>query len=514
MPARHSTRAKLACLGLILGVIAGCHLQPVPAPALPQPATSPPRGGAAPAPVATPLPRAQPRLPRPAITKPAHPAVRPDAVAVLIRSLETQYAAAVELYQQGRLDEARRSFDQTVDRLLASPYDLRSTPRLQAELNSLLDRIQALESDLLPVGGMNSVQAQASPLQQVPPVTFPLDAATRAKLERASRLATAVQPPGALALPINDRVLRYVHYFTTRGRASILEGFQRGGRYKTMVDRIFRAYGVPTDLFYMAQLESDFNPRERNGGMWQFEPSRAADYGLQRNHWVDERDDPHLETVAAARHLRDLHAEFGDWFLAMAAYNAGPGTVLRAVARTGYADYWKLDALAALPRTTRDYVPVVLAMALIARNPSQYGFGHLTLDPPRRLDRVRVSANLDLRLAAECAQVTVGDLQHLNPSLLEYLVPAGYELYLPLGASTKFNEALSRVPAGDRITWRMHWVQPGDTWRRVSRRFHISEARLAAANHLSLRLRPVPGMPLALPLGGRVVIRQVASRRR
>lgn len=424
----------------------------------------------------------------------------------MIRSLESQYTAAVTLYQQGRLDEARHGFDQTIDRLLASPYDLRRHARLQAELNSLLDRIQALESDLLPAGGLNSVQAQATPLRQVPQVTFPLDAATRASLEHASRMATATQPPGALRLPINERVLRYVHYFTTRGRNSLLEGFQRAGRYQAMVDAVFRSYGVPTDLFYMAQLESDFNPRERNGGMWQFEPSRAADYGLKRNHWVDERDDPRLATIAAARHLRDLHAEFGDWLLAMAAYNAGPTTVQRAVARTGYADYWKLDALAALPPVTRDYVPVVLAMALIARNPGQYGFTRLDPDPPRHVDMLRVSANLDLRLAAECARVTVGDLQHLNPSLLEYLVPAGYELYLPFGAATAFNEALSRVPPAYRITWRMYWVRAGDTWLRLSHRFHVSASRLAAVNHLTLRVKPVPGTPLALPLGGQVAI--------
>ncbi len=512
MPARCSIWAGVACLGLFLGAVAGCHVQPSPAP-IPPAAPSP--APAVTSPAALPASRPASPLPSAVSSAPSAPSTPvPDAVALFIGSLEAQYAGGVQLYQQGRLDEARRTFDQTLDRLLASRYDLRATPRLQAELNSLLDRIQALESDLLPAGGLNSVQAQATPLQRVPQVTFPLDAATRATLERASRKATAVQPRGALVLPINDRVLRYVHYFTTRGRASLVAGYQRGGRYKTMVDSIFRSYGVPTDLFYMAQLESDFNPRERNGGMWQFELSRAREYGLYRDHWVDERDDPRLETLAAARHLRDLHAEFGDWLLAMAAYNAGPGTVERAVARTGYADFWKLDALDALPRITRDYVPVVLAMALIARNPGQYGLGDLDPDPPRHLDVVHVTASLDLRLAAECAQVTVGDLQHLNPSLLEYLVPAGYHLDLPLGAATKFNEALSRVPPAYRITWRLHWVRRGDTWWRLSRRFHVAERRLAAVNHLSLRTRPVPGTPLALPLGGRMVIHDLEPRRR
>jgi membrane-bound lytic murein transglycosylase D len=517
MPTRRNLKAGLAGWALLAaGLAAGCGLQSPPRASAPRPPVPAPPA-AAPAPSATPGARAPLARP-PSQVSPSPPVAAPatggDAITVFLRSLEDEYAASVDLYRQGRLDEARRGFDHTLDRLLASPYDLRSQPRLQTELNSLLDRVQALESDLLPVGGLNSVQAQATPLEQVPQITFPLDAATRAQLERASRLAVASPPPGALPLPINDRVLRYVHYFTTRGRNGLLQGFERAGRYKAMVDGIFQRYGVPTDLLYMAQLESDFNPRERNGGMWQFEPARAADYGLKRNHWVDERDDPRLATIAAARHLRDLHAEFGDWLLAMAAYNAGPATVQRAVARTGYADYWKLDALDALPPITRDYVPVVLAMALIARNPGQYGIAHLDPDPPRRVDVLQASANLDLRLAAECARVTVGDLQHLNPSLLEYLVPAGYRLYVPLGAAREMNEALARVPPSDRITWRMHWVRRGDTWLRLSRRFHIAEVRLAAANHLSLRAQPVPGTPLALPYGGRIVIRHVAARRR
>jgi membrane-bound lytic murein transglycosylase D len=153
-------------------------------------------------------------------------------------------------------------------------------------------------------------------------------------------------------------------------------------------------------------------------------------------------------------------------------------------------------------------------MALIARNPGQYGFAALDPDPPRQVDTLRVTANLDLRLAAECARVTVGDLQHLNPSLLEYLVPAGYTLNLPLGAATAFREGLSRVPAGDRITWRLHWVRGGDTWLRLARRYHISAARLASANHLARGARLVAGTPLALPYGGRIVIHAPIAFRR
>lgn len=429
----------------------------------------------------------------------------PDPIAQFITTLEAQYAAAVALYRQGRLDEARQGFDATLDRLLASNYSIPQQPQLQHELDSLLDRIQALESDVLATGGLNQPQPQASPLDRIPELTFPIDAATRAAIERESRSALTAQPATELPLQLNDAVIRYIHYFTTTGRADFLLGLRRASRYRAMVDSIFTAQGVPTDLIYLAQLESDFDPRlvSRAGarGMWQFMYSRAEDYGLKRNAWVDDRFDPEKATEAAARHLKDLHAEFGDWYLAMAAYDAGPANIQKIVARTGYADYFKLYDLGALPKYLRNYVPVILAYAVIAKSPQQYGIEIPDDDPPPDTAVESVTAALDLRLAAECAGVSVADLQHLNPSLLHFHVPVGFSLQVPKASAERFEQGLAAVPAAQRLRWRLHWVEPGETWGTLSRRFQISVARLAAANHRSAGTRLATGSPLALPLG-------------
>lgn len=439
----------------------------------------------------------------------------PDAVSQFIASIEAQYSAAVALYGQGRLDEARQGFDAALDRLLASNYSIPADPRLQHELDSLLDRIQSLESDVLATGGLNQSPPQASPLDRIPELTFPIDAATRAAIERESRTALTAQPATQLPLQLNDAVIRYVHYFTSTGRADFLLGLRRASRYRAMVDRIFTAEGVPTDLIYLAQLESDFDPRlvSRAGarGLWQFMYSRAEDYGLKRSPWVDDRFDPEKATEAAARHLKDLHAEFGDWYLAMAAYNAGPANIQKIVARTGYADYFKLYDLGALPKYLRNYVPIILAYALIAKSPQQYGIEIPDLEPPPDTAALTMNAPLDLRLAAECADMSVSDLQHLNPSLLHLRAPAGFALQLPKAAADRFEQGLAAVPASQRLTWRLHWVQAGETWASLSRRFQISVARLAAANHRSASAGLIAGTPLALPLRAAAASRRSAA---
>jgi len=437
-----------------------------------------------------------------AAQQPAPPPPK-DPTAALIQSLEQQYANGVQLYRQGQLDESRLAFDATLDRLLSTNISIRNHPRLQHELDSLLDRIHALESDTLAYGGLNSARPQATPLDRVPELTFPVDPKVRAAIE--AEAAAEVHPAELNQLPIqlNDPVLRYVHYFTTNGRQDLANGFRRAGRYRDMVERIFRAAGVPADLLYLAQLESDYDPRlvSRAGarGMWQFMASRSDDYGLKRTKWVDEREDPEKSTEAAAHHLKDLYAEFGDWYLAMAAYEAGPGTVQAIVARTGYADYWKLYDMNALPKYLRNYVPVILATALIARDPAKYGITDFTPDSPDEVSTIILPHPLDLNLAAECARVTVGDLQHLNPSLLHLEAPAGFALKLPAGAQARFQRGLDAVPAAQWLHWRLHWARPGDTWAQLARQNHLSLAALQTANPAIAAADLAPGLPVALP---------------
>jgi membrane-bound lytic murein transglycosylase D len=258
-----------------------------------------------------------------------------------------------------------------------------------------------------------------------------------------------------------------------------------------MIRRILKEEGVPQDLIYLAQAESGFHPlavsRAGARGMWQFMASRARGYGLERDWWVDERQDPEKATRAAARHLRDLYKEFGDWYLAMAAYNSGPGTVQNAVKRTGYADYWELYKRNVLPKETRNYVPIILAVTIMAKNPLQYGLEDVTPERAMPYDTVKIDYPVDLRLAAECVDVSVSTLQDLNPSLLRWTTPKnkGFELHIPAGTKDRYISEISAVPPDMRVWWRYHSVAPGDTLASVARVYRTSTRAIAQANGIA-----------------------------
>jgi membrane-bound lytic murein transglycosylase D len=418
-------------------------------------------------------------------------------------------AQAEKLYQQGlaldragHLDEARATFDQALTLLLTSPYDVRHTPILQAELERLLDQTHALEMEALREGdGLTAQAPQPAPIDSVAQMTFPVDAAMRAEIKNQIRDTSSDLP-----LVLNDPVIQYIHYFTTTGKGFLLETFKRAGRYRPMIERIFREEGVPQDLIYVAQAESGFEPRAVSHvgarGMWQFMTVGASDYGLRHNQWVDERQDPEKSTRAAARDLKDLYHEFGDWYLALAAYNSGDGTIGRAVARTGYADFWELYRLGVLPHETRNYIPIIVATALIAKNPQQYGLNKIVEDRPETYATVALHEPVDLRLAAECAGTSLKELRHLNPSLLRLSTPPGtdFTLHIPTGTASRFSAALALIPAGKRDRWRFHRAANGESLAAIAHRYHSSVAQIAAANHLQESEGLHEGQPLVIPV--------------
>ena len=195
-----------------------------------------------------------------------------------------------------------------------------------------------------------------------------------ARCQRESQGASRIKTTHSdLPLMMTDQVAGYITYFSGRGRGTFERAFSRSGRYHDMIVATLKQEGVPQDLIYLAQAESGFHPiavsRVGARGIWQFMGSRARGYGLSHNMWVDDRQDPEKSTRAAARHLKDLYNQFGDWYLAMAAYNSGPGTVQAAVKRTGYADFWELYRRNVLPKETRNYVPIILAVTIMTKNP-------------------------------------------------------------------------------------------------------------------------------------------------
>src|SRR5215471_14649231 len=272
-----------------------------------------------------------------------------DPVLATIAEAEKAYEAGQADYKAGHLDAAKQDFNRAVDILMQGPVSIKDDERLQQEFDRITDEINKLEMGAFKAGdGFSEQQATPAPIDEANQVTFPADVNVKAKAEAELKYTQSDLP-----LMINDYVAGYINYFSSRGRGVFERALVRSGRYRDMIQRVFKEEGIPQDLIFLAQAESGFHPlalsRARARGMWQFMASRGVGYGLRRTWWVDDRQDPEKSTRAAARHLKDLYNQFGDWYLAMAAYNSGPGNVQQAVRRTGYADFWELYRRNVLP---------------------------------------------------------------------------------------------------------------------------------------------------------------------
>jgi membrane-bound lytic murein transglycosylase D len=361
---------------------------------------------------------------------------------------------------------------------------IKDDERLQQEFDKITEEINKLEMGAFKAGdGFSEQQATPAPIDEANQVTFPADVTVKAKAE-----AELKNTRSDLPLMINDYVAGYINYYSSRGRGVFERSLVRSGRYREMIQRIFKEEGVPQDLIFLAQAESGFHPlalsRARARGMWQFMASRGVGYGLRRTWWVDDRQDPERSTHAAAKHLKDLYNQFGDWYLAMAAYNSGPGNVQQAVRRTGYADFWELYRRDVLPKETKNYVPIILAMTIMSKNPQQYGLDTLQPEPAEAYDVVRVDYPVDLRLVAECVDAPVEDLVDLNPSLLRRTTPKDqeFDLHLPAGSKDRYLTAVAAIPREQRVSWRYYKVQPGDTLAGIAKKYRTTVRAIAQAN--------------------------------
>jgi membrane-bound lytic murein transglycosylase D len=408
----------------------------------------------------------------------------PDAIADLIARVEKEYQTGLDAYQAGQTEAAKQHFDSACNALLESKIDIRSDNRLEEEFNRIVTGIDKLNLGDL-ASDADAQKSEPAPIDETNGITPSADASTKAKAQAEIKATHSDLP-----LMMTDQVAGYISYFSNRGRGTFERAYARSGRYHDMMVSILKEEGVPQDLIYLAQAESGFHPlavsRVGARGIWQFMGTRARGYGLQRSMWVDDRQDPEKSTRAAARHLRDLYAQFGDWYLAMAAYNSGPGTVQAAVKRTGYADFWELYRRNVLPKETRNYVPIILAVTIMTKNLSQYGFDDVSMDDPIPSDKVTISYPVDLRLVAECVDSTSAQLQDLNPSLLRLTTPreGKFELHLPVGTKDQYETAIAAVPPEMRLWWRYHQVQPGDTLASIARSFRVTAKAIETTNHL------------------------------
>jgi membrane-bound lytic murein transglycosylase D len=421
----------------------------------------------------------------------------------LINQVEMTYTRGVASYRAGRLDAARMDFDLAVDTMLSSGLDVKHDPLLSDELDRLLDKVNALEMDALKQGNGLSPAIEAAPLDEAAnELTFPANPELTAKLTAELKTTKSDFP-----LVVNDYVAGYINYFTNSpaGHAHLLRSLERAGKYQDMILKDLREAGVPQDLIYLAVAESGFQPQVVNaqsgaGGMWQFMPTGA--YGLARNGWFDERFDPEKSSKEYAKYIKQLYNQFGDWYLAMAAYNWGPGNVQKAVMRTGYADFWELYRRNSLPTATKNYVPGIIAAIIMAKNPEKYGLDKLVPMPAVVFDTVTTENSVDLRLVADVTDASLEEIVALNPSLLRMRTPANmeFDLHVPVGTSEVYAERMKLIPEEKRVAWRFHTVKPGESLDGIAAKMHARASEIAETNGISLSEAVEPGDELVVPL--------------
>lgn len=433
-------------------------------------------------------------------------------VSQIIAKAEDHFRKGKLNLEDNKREQARDEFDRAVDSILESGIDVRASQRLQTFYLELVERIYREE---VPLGHrptqINSAalvaqntQTQAEPPQKTPPqIGFLEQRFEPSPLDDLSKLVLTpdeqnVSDADVLALEqakqnvnfkftINPLVQQYINYYQGRGRPTMEAGLRRSGQYMKLARQIFAKEGVPIDVTWLGQVESAWKPRAMSwasaSGLWQFIPSTGRMYGLRQNAYIDERNSFEQATRASAKHLKDLSARYkGDWELAMAAYNTGAGNIDRAISRAGSANFWNIYPFIA--QETRNYVPNILAVILIAKNPEKYGFKGIRPDNPISYDVVQVNTATSLQLVAEATDASVDYIRGINPELKRDVTPRGepYNVRIPAGKAKQFVSVLQRIPGDKRETARVISVAPGEDLQNVANRTGVSVAQLQAMN--------------------------------
>jgi len=333
------------------------------------------------------------------------------------------------------------------------------------------------------------------------------------------REASAAVAGASWDIPVvrNAPVERFIGIFTGRQQDRMALYLKRSGRYEGMIRGKLRERGMPEDLLYLSMIESGFNPTAKSHasavGLWQFIEGTAKRYDLRVDSYVDERRHPEKSTDAALDYLQDLHGQFGSWYLAAAAYNTGENRVARVMRQvTGKErgkddDFWRIRGR--LPSETREYVPLMVAAALIGKEPHRYGLAGVPRWMPLEHDEVQVPAGTSLKTVAQAVGVSENEVERLNPHLVRSVTPPGsraYPVRVPRGRAQRFaanfpevQRQAAQLAAREAASVRRHTVRSGESLWTIARRYDTTVKRVQAANGMGNRSRIRPGQRLVIP---------------
>jgi membrane-bound lytic murein transglycosylase D len=432
-------------------------------------------------------------------------------VAQIITRAEDHFRRGKLNLEDNKREQAREEFDKAVDSILESGFDVRASQRLQTYYLELVERIYREEVPLTQPNAPASVNAQLVAQNTQDPATpktppqigfrdqkfepSPLDDLSKLVLTDREKEVSGedllaleqAQKNVNFSFTLNPLIQQYINYYQGRNRATMENGLRRSGQFMKLARKIFAEEGVPLDITWLGQVESAWKTKAVSwasaSGLWQFIPSTGRMYQLRQNAYIDERNSIEQATRASARHLKDLAKRYnGNWELAMAAYNTGAGNVDRAIARAGSANFWMIYPYIA--QETRNYVPNILAVILIAKNPEKYGFKGIKPDAPLSYDVVQVPTATSLQLVADATDSNVDYIRTLNPELKRDTTPRGdtYNVRIPAGRAKQFAALIQRIPPERRETARLISVAPGEDWQSIANRTGINAAQLQAMN--------------------------------
>jgi len=435
-------------------------------------------------------------------------------VAQVIARAEDHFRKGKLNLEDNKREQAREEFDKAVDSILESGFDVRASQRLQTYYLELVERIYREEVPLQQPTAPNITSTQlvaqntqdpATQKPQPPPqIGFrdqkfepsPLDELSKLVLTDTEKEVSSedlvaleqAQKNVGFSFTLNPLIQQYINYYQgPRGRATMENGLRRSGQFMRTARKIFAEEGVPIDITWLGQVESAWKTRAVSwasaSGLWQFIPSTGRMYQLRQTAYIDERNSIEQATRASARHLKDLAKRYnGNWELAMAAYNTGAGNIDRAISRAGTANFWMIYPYIA--QETRNYVPNILAVILIAKNPEKYGFKGIKADAPMSYDVVQVPTATSLQLIADATDTNVDYIRTLNPELKRDVTPRGdtYNVRIPAGRAKQFASLIQRISPDHRETARVISVAPGEDLQSVANRTGVNVAQLQAMN--------------------------------